>query len=133
MKKILFILIFSFIFIDFSFADLLGTDKISDDLQNGWGDADFVDIAQNILVYLVWLLYFIAVVFWLFAWFKILTAAWDEEKVKEGKSTMINVIIGLVVIFLSSVVINWVIETINSDDIQNTKNETTYLEKNNLS
>lgn len=69
----------------------------------------FVETLDSILGYLVWLLYLIAVVFALYAGFQILTAGWDEEKVKSGKTTLINAVIGLIVIFLASQIVNWII------------------------
>ncbi len=72
----------------------------------GW---DFVATLNNILWFIIGLLYFIAVVFALYWGFLILTASWDEERVKKGKTTLINAVIGLIVIFLASQIINWVI------------------------
>jgi len=76
--------------------------------DNGTG-GDFIETLNNILGYLVGLLYFIAVVFALYGGFQILTAGGDEEKVKKGKTTLIQAVIGLVVIFLASNIIRWVI------------------------
>ena len=72
-------------------------------------DGDFVATIELMVWYIVWLLYLIAIIFGLYAWFQILTAWWDEEKVKKWKTTMINVAIWLIVIFLSSSIINWLI------------------------
>ena len=73
---------------------------------------NFVATLDNILGYLIGLLYFVAIVFALYGGFQILTAGWDEEKVKKGKTTLINAVIGLVVIFLASSIVNWVIGTL---------------------
>ena len=70
---------------------------------------DFIGTLDTMLGYIIGLLYFIAIVFALYGWFQILTAAWDEEKVKKGKTTLINATIWLIVIFLASIIINWVI------------------------
>lgn len=69
----------------------------------------FITTLDNILWYVIWLLYFIAVAFALYGGFQILTASGDEEKVKSWKTTLINAVIGLVVIFLASQIITWVI------------------------
>ena len=76
------------------------------------GGGDFVSTIESIVWYIIWLLYLVAVIFGLYAWFQILTAWWDEEKVKKWKTTMINVAIWLIVIFLSSSIINWLIENL---------------------
>lgn len=72
----------------------------------------FVATLDLILGYFIGLLYFIAVVMALYGWFSILTAGWDEEKVKTWKTTLINAVIGLVVIFLASQIITWAITAI---------------------
>jgi ABC-type transport system involved in multi-copper enzyme maturation permease subunit len=77
--------------------------------DNGTG-GDIVGILDNILAYLIGLLYFVAVVFALYGGFQILTAGGDEEKVKKGKTTLIQAVIGLIVIFLASNIISWIID-----------------------
>ena len=62
--------------------------------------------------YIIWLFYFIAVIYWVYAWFLIITAWWDEEKVKKWKTGIINVAIWLVVIFLASSIINWIVQVL---------------------
>lgn len=76
---------------------------------------DFVGTLDNILGFLIGLLYFVAVVFALYGWFQILTAGGDEEKVKKGKTTLIQAVLGLIVIFLASQIIRWVISIGTSD------------------
>jgi len=67
------------------------------------------DVANSVVNYIVGLLYFIAVVFTLWGGFQILTAGGDDDKVKKGKSTIIRGVIGLVVIFLASTLIRWIV------------------------
>ncbi len=80
--------------------------------QTAWDHGtggDFIWTLDNMLGFLIWLLYFIAIIFALYGWFQILTAAWDEEKVKKWKNTLIHAVIWLVVIFLASIIVNWII------------------------
>jgi len=77
--------------------------------DNGAGN-DFMTTLDNMFGYLLTFLYFIAVVFAVYGWFQILTAGWDDAAVKKWKTTLINAVIGLVVIFLSSIIIRWVID-----------------------
>jgi len=76
--------------------------------DNGVG-GNFIGTIDNILWYLVWLLYFVAVIFTLWGGFQILTAGWDEEKVKKWKTTLMQAVIGLIVIFLASNIITWIV------------------------
>ena len=77
-------------------------------------DGGFINTLDLMLWYIVWLLYFIAVLFGLWWAFQILTATWDEDKVKKWKTTLINAVIGLIVIFLVSQIIRWIINIMSS-------------------
>lgn len=92
-----------------------GVDKITDNLKIGWDDLVFT--ADNILWYIIGLFYFISIIFAIYAWFTILTSGWDEERVKKGKKILIYVVIGLVIIFLSSTLIRWVIKIMSDTTI----------------
>ncbi len=54
----------------------------------------------------------VAVIYWLWGWFNILTAWQDEEKVKNGKKIIINSLIWIVVIFLVGTIVNFLITKI---------------------
>ena len=65
-------------------------------------DNNSADITiQSYIEIILNFLYLIAVIYWLFGWFKILTAWDDEEKVKSGKTIIIQSIIWIVIIFLA--------------------------------
>ena len=78
-----------------------------------WQKGDFVWTLDLMLWYVIWLLYFIAVVIGLYGAFQILTAGWDEEKVKKWRKTLINAVIWLALIFLVSIIIRWIIALFN--------------------
>jgi ABC-type multidrug transport system fused ATPase/permease subunit len=67
---------------------------------------------QNIISNVITFLYIIAVIYWLWWGFNILTAGWDEEKVKNWKKVIINALIWIVVIFLASSIVNFVLNSI---------------------
>jgi type IV secretory pathway VirB2 component (pilin) len=90
-------------------------DKVSNDLQNGGND--LVGTVNNILWYIIGLFYFIAVAFGIYAGFTILTWAGEEEKMKKWKNILIYVIVGLVVIFLASQIVSWVVVTLSDTSI----------------
>lgn len=58
------------------------------------------------------LLFIIAVLYWLWGGFNILTAGWDEEKVKKGKTVIINSLLWLVVIYIVGTVVELLLKTI---------------------
>ena len=88
----------------------VGTVRVDDELK---GSAEGADSAIQVLIAnAITFLYLVAVVFALWGGFNILTAGGDEEKVKKGKTILIQAAIGLVVIFLASSIVNWVVTSI---------------------
>jgi hypothetical protein len=54
----------------------------------------------------------VAVIYGIYGGFLILTAGGEDDKVKKGKSIIIQVSIGLVIIFLANSLVQWVITKI---------------------
>jgi hypothetical protein len=46
--------------------------------------------------------------------FQILTAGWDDEKVKKGKTTLINALLGIFVILISWTLVDWIISWVSA-------------------
>jgi uncharacterized membrane protein len=61
------------------------------------------------VAFIVWFLYLVAVIVMIYGGFNILTAGWDEEKVKKGKTILMQAGAWLVVIFIAGSVIDWII------------------------
>lgn len=80
-----------------------------------WSAKTIDQIIQDIIAWIMGFLYVLAVLFGIYGWILILTAAGDEEKVKKWKTVIINVIIWLIVIFLVSTIINWIISLFASN------------------
>jgi len=84
----------------------------------GWEKVDWglrgsnasADIAwQKVIGNLITFLYIVAVAYALWGGFNILTAGWDEEKVKTGKTVLTQALIWLVVIWLAGSVVEWIV------------------------
>lgn len=58
------------------------------------------------------LLFIIAVLYWLWGGFNILTAGWDEDKVKKGKTVIINSLLWLVVIYVVGTIVELLLKSI---------------------
>jgi len=82
-------------------------DKINQNLK--WSDQDAVTVIQNWVATITTLLYIIAVIVILWAGFQILTAAWDEEKTKKWKTIIIQAAVWLLVIFIASSIVTWIL------------------------
>ncbi len=77
------------------------------------GTSNTADTAiQNLVGNAMLFLGILAVMFGLYGGFLILTAAWEDDKVKKGKTILIQVAIGLVVIFLANSIVQWVLSKI---------------------
>ena len=93
-----------------SAAIQFGETKVQWGLQ---GSGDSADSAIQVLITnAISFLYLVAVVYALWGGFNILTAGGDEEKVKKGKTVLIQAGIGLVVIFLASSIVKWIVGSI---------------------
>ncbi len=89
--------------------------KVTDTLKwnSSWSDENnFIEILDNIAWYIIGLFYFISVMLWIYAGFIILTSGWEDDRVKKWKNILIYVILWLIIIFLASQIINWVIDTL---------------------
>ena len=116
MKKIIYLLL-GFFIISKSYADdSFWFWRVEGGKLDHW-DTDLVASVDGILGYFIWLLYFVAVVIWLYGWFIILTSWWEEEKVKKWKNYVIYMVIWLFIIFLASTIVRWVIEVMSRSDI----------------
>ena len=85
----------------------IGQGKVDQRLVGTWNDA--VTVIQSWVAVITNLLYIIAVIVILWAGFQILTAAWDEEKTKKWKTIIIQAVIWLLVIFIASSIITWIL------------------------
>jgi hypothetical protein len=88
----------------------IGQGKIDQRLVGSWNDA--VTVIQSWIAVITTLLYIIAVIVILWAGFQVLTAAWDEEKTKKWKTIIIQAMVWLLVIFIASSIITWIINAL---------------------
>jgi hypothetical protein len=116
MKYIWLILLFIYLFIDNTFAScVFWLCNVDPELQTWW-DKNMEESIKSLLNYFLWFIAFIWVVFVIKWGFQILTAAWDDEKVKSWKKTLLYSLLGIFLIFMSwsiidSVFVAW--ETIS--------------------
>ena len=115
-------LIFSFFALsiyDISYASnactLFGCNNVDDNLKWWWND--LVSTVDNIAGYLIWLLYFIAVMIWIYWWFLVLTSWWEEDKVKKWRNYVIYMVLWLIIIFLASQIVHWVINVMTDTKV----------------
>jgi hypothetical protein len=90
--------------------DFEGTNLVQGGVKGDDATAD--QAIQTIISRAVTFLYILALVYALYGGFNIMTAGGDEEKVKKGKTILIQAGIGLVVIFLANSIVSWIINAV---------------------
>ncbi len=88
---------------------LFGSDKAGG--FNTGGSDPYAAITGTIIK-LLSLVTIVAVAYALYAGFQIMTAGGDEEKVKTGRKTIINVLIGIVVMWLAYAIVTFVLNAL---------------------
>jgi hypothetical protein len=89
-----------------------GTTKVKESLK-GRSD-NLEDGVQGIITFITNLLYLIAVAFVLYGGFLMMTAGGEEDKVKKGKTILMQAALGLLVIFLASSIVSFVLRLIQA-------------------
>ncbi len=69
---------------------------------------------QDIIIYLLWFITILAVLYIIYAWFKILTSAWNDEEVSKSKSTIISVLVWIVIIWLAYSIVKFIINVVTT-------------------
>lgn len=69
-----------------------------EDIENDRSASEYI---QDVVQYLLSFLFLVAILIIIYAWFTILVAAWDEEKVKKWKSMIIYAVIWIFIIFVA--------------------------------
>lgn len=74
-----------------------------------WNQNSADKVIQDLVGKAMWFLWLLAVLLAIYWGFMILSAAWDEAKVKKWKTILTQAALGLVVIFLAYSIVNFVI------------------------
>ena len=111
LKKVGFISLASLATLEQSFAAInFGAQNVQSNVSGTSNTADTA--VQNLVGNAMLFLGIVAVLFGLYGGFLILTAGGEDDKVKKGKTILIQVALGLVVIFLANSIIQWVLTKI---------------------
>lgn len=90
----------------------VGETKVKDSLK---GRSDTLeDGVQGMITFITNLLYLIAVAFVLYGGFLMLTAGGAEEQVKKGKTILMQAAMGLLVIFIASSLVSFILRLIQA-------------------
>lgn len=84
-----------------------GTDQVQSGVKGTDATAD--SAVQRLVGNFMFFLGILAVLYGLYGGFLILSSGGDEEKVKKGKTILMHVGLGLIVIFLANSIVQWII------------------------
>ncbi|MDD2891632.1 MAG: hypothetical protein PHQ95_01585 [Candidatus Gracilibacteria bacterium] len=106
-KKIGFISLATLASLEQTFAIDFGGTKVQSNVSGSGNAADTT--IQNLISNAMSFLAILAVCYGLYGGFLIMTAGGEDDKVKKGKTILIQVGLGLVVIFLANSIVQWVL------------------------
>ncbi|MDQ7009822.1 MAG: pilin [Candidatus Gracilibacteria bacterium] len=112
MKNIIKTTAYSAVVLATTISSLTAVDYGKDDVKRDFGGTQGTDIKatlSNILTYILGFLSIIAIGFAIYGGFQILTAGGDDDKVKKGKTTLINALIGIFVIMMAWSIVGWLL------------------------
>jgi hypothetical protein len=75
---------------------------------------DFLTIAGNIVTWVLVVAGILAVVYLIYGGILYITAGGDAEKAKNGRTAVINSVIGIIIILLAVVIVQWVMGIVQS-------------------
>lgn len=90
------------------------TDIVKDNVNNIETTQTFTEYSQNIVKYILWFLFILALILIIYAWFMVMTASWDDSKVKKWKAIITYTIIWLIIIFLAYSIVLWLAWIVNA-------------------
>jgi hypothetical protein len=93
-----------------TFAIDFGAGKVATGVQGSANQAD--SVIQTLIWNAMLFLGILGVCYGIWGGFQIVTAGGDEEKVKKGRTIIIQVIIGLIVIYLANSIVQFVLRSI---------------------
>lgn len=67
---------------------------------------------QDIIKYLLTFVTIVAVIYIVYAWFKVLTAWWNDEEVKKSKAIIFNIFLWILIMWLAYSIVQWIIKVI---------------------
>lgn len=68
---------------------------------------------QDVLIYLLTFVTIVAVIYIIYAWFKVLTSNWNEDSLKKSKNTILYVAIWIIIMWLAYPIVKWIIDVLN--------------------
>jgi hypothetical protein len=94
-----------------------GIDVVKDSLRWVETDRTFSEYVQDLTVYVLTFVSIIAVIYIIYAWFRILTWAWNEETLKKQKMTVLYVVLWILLIWLAYPIVTFILQVLSSEPV----------------
>jgi len=94
-----------------------GTELVKDTLHDVEKDKPFSEYIQDIIFYIITFVSFIALIYIIYAWFKVLVSGWDEEENKKAKGIIKAVIIWIALIRLAYPITAFIIKALTATPV----------------
>ena len=86
-----------------------GTELVKKDINDIEKNRTASQYVQDLVKYLLTFITIVSVLHIIYAWFKILTSAGNEDEVWKSKTTIVSVLVWIVIIWLSYAIVTWII------------------------
>lgn len=86
-----------------------GTELVKKDINDIEKTRTASQYVQDLVRYLLTFVTIVAVLYIIYAWFKILTSAGNEDEVWKSKTTIVSVLAWIVIIWLAYAIVIWII------------------------
>jgi len=84
---------------------------IVDDIEKSQTLSEYI---QSVVIYLLTFITIIAVIYIIYAWFRIMIWWWSDDALKNSRKTILNVAIWIVIIWLSYSIVAFIIDILNT-------------------
>lgn len=77
-----------------------------------WSEKTIDVVIKQWVNFALWFMALAAVIYFIYWWYMILTAGWDDGKVKKGKTILTNAWLWLIVVFIAYSVVSFLIKSL---------------------
>lgn len=91
-----------------------GLEVVKPMIDNTETNQTLLEYVQSVIIYLLSFLSIIAVVYIIYAWFKIMIWWWNEETLKKSRTNILHVVIWIVIIWLAYSIVTFIINILNN-------------------
>lgn len=89
-----------------------GVKKVKWLIDNAETSKPLSEYIQDVIIYLLTFISIVAVIYIIFAWFKILVWWWSDDELKKSRKTILHVFIWILIIWLSYSIVAFILDVL---------------------